>query len=87
MKILKFILGWASFGFIGFMLDQIYIVDKETVFVIDEEDKVADFMASIVMGFLYFVSVVIIIIGDYVPKFITPFVMWLMKIIQKIRRK
>lgn len=87
MKILKFIVGWASFGFIGFMLDQIYIVDKETVFVIDEEDKVADFMASIVMGFLYFVSVVIIIIGDCVPKLITPFVMWLMKIIQKIRRR
>lgn len=87
MNILKFILCWASFGFIGFMLAQIHIVDEETVFMIDEEDKVSDFMASIVMGFLYFISVAIIIIGNYIPKFITPFVMWLMKIVQKIRRR
>lgn len=87
MNIIKFILCWFAFGFIGFILNQIHIVDEEAVSMMDEEDKVADFMASIVLGFLYFISVVIVLIGIYIPKFITPFVMWVMKIIQKIRRK
>lgn len=87
MKIILFILCWIGFGLIGFILDQIRIVDESRVFTIDEENIVADFMASIVLGFIYFISVMIVLIGIYVPKFLTPFVMWLMRIIQKIRRK
>lgn len=87
IKIIILILCWFVFGFIGFLLYQIYIADYKDVLMINEEKITSDFIGHIILGFIGFISVMINLIGIYTPKLLTPFVIWLMKIIQKIRRK
>ena len=83
MKIIPFILCWLFLGFIGFIINQICFFYEMK----DEEDVVTDFMVALALGFAYFVSVIVVAIGTYLPKILKPFVLQLMKIIQKIRRK
>ena len=83
MKMLLLIPLWIFMGFIGFIINQLcYFYEIK-----DEDDIVIDFMVGIFLGFIYFAVVIIVVIGTYLPKILKPFVIRLMKIIQKIRRK
>lgn len=81
--ILLFILLWIFIGIIGFIINQICFFYELK----DEEDIVIDFMVGIFLGFIYFAAVIVVVIGTYLPRILKPFVLQLMKTIQKIRRK